>query len=254
MDVYEPLYTNIIVLIGTIGSVYSVAFIANKFFQSKDETDVKLAAILQKINDTEDSRYENEKSQYDKIIESIIINKLYSSSIDSFRRERYNMHTICKYYDVKISIRYDKYYAFDICDGREYLQVSLMDYYKKNSQQFLTSLFNQFVTDIKLFIDVYNIDIDRMQHMYTVTHNRFTVKSHDYIPKISSIPFDNTVIDNDNVFIKLISKIVEDNGAKYFFIQKHTGRCELLYTNGIEDISLDTFDKENSVYNRYFYA
>jgi hypothetical protein len=248
MDAYEPIYFSVIVLIG------AVAFIANKLFKSTDEYDEKITAMLQNINDSEDSRYENEKKLYYKIIENTIINKLYSSSIDSLKLERYNMHTICKYYDVKITIRYDKYYTFDIGDGREYLHVYLMDYYKKNSQQFLSSLFNKYVIDIKLFIDLYHIDIDILHHMYTITHNRFTVRSQEYIPKLSNIPYDNTVIDHNNMFIKLLSKIVEDKGAEYFFIQKHTGRCELLYTNGIEDISLDTFDKETSVNHRYFYA
>jgi hypothetical protein len=244
MDVYEPIYFSVIVLIG------AVAFIANKICKDTDEYDIKFADIVQKMNDTEISSYENEKHQCEKII----INKLYSSSIDSLKIERYNMHTICKYYDVKMNIRYDKYYAFDIGDGRENLHIHLMDYYSKHKAHFLTSLFNKYIIDIKLFIDLYHIDIDLSQRIYTITHNRFTVRSSDYIHKLPNIPYDDTVIDNENVFIKLISKIVEDKNTEYFFIQKHIGRCELLFTNGIQDISLDTFDKESCVSTRYFYA
>lgn len=248
MDVYEPIYPTVIVLIGL------TAILVNKVYNSVYDYDNKIKDVLQKINDTEYNLVENEKDQYNKIIENIIINKLYSSSIDTLRIERHNMHTICKYYDVKISIRYDKYYSYDIGDGREYLYISLMDYYRKNTQHFITGLFNKYVIDIKLFIDLYHIDIDFTHHNYTITYNRYTVKSRDYIPKLVNMPYDNTVIDNENVFIKLLSKIVEENALQYFFIHKHTGKCELLFTNGIHDISLDTYDIETSVSTRYFYA
>lgn len=245
---YVYIYTIATSLVGIIGvCIYRLSRNIKHYHNECND-------VLGRINQTEHNIIENEKYQYEKTIESIIINKLYSSSINTLRIERYNQHTICKYYDVNMTIRYDKYYAYDIADGREYLHISLMDYYKKDTRYFLNSLFNKYVIDINLSIELYNIDIDIMHHKYNVTTNRYTVKSSVYIPKLSTISYDNIVIDNNNPFIKLLTKIIEDTNREYLFIHKQSGKCKLLFSNGTDDIILDTFDREITTNTRYIYA
>jgi hypothetical protein len=247
-NMYVYIYIIATSLLGIIGvCIYRLSRNIKQYHQECKD-------ILQRINETDHAMIENETQHYEKTIESLVINKLYSSSIDTLRIERHRQHTICKYYDVNMTIRYDKYYAYDIADGREYLHISLMDYYKKDTRYFLNSLFNKYVIDINLSIELYNINIDIIHHKYTVTTNRYTVKSSVYIPKLSTISYDNIVIDNDNAFIKLLMKLVEDKNTEYFFIHRQSGTCNLLFTNGTDDIVFDTFDRETSVSTRYIYA
>ena len=86
------------------------------------------------------------------------------------------------------------------------------------------------------------------QRCYTTYYSKYTIRAHDYCKK----PYDIYNMDPNNCLIQLLSKLVKDN--HYFFIKKSTGLCELVYTDGINDIKIQKYDMEHNKHTKYFFS
>ncbi len=171
-------------------------------------------------------------------IHSMIINKICSSGMNTYCLEKLNEDiSILKYYDVTLGIKYDKYYAMDMRNGKEYCYMSILDYYNQNKDNFIDSLFQKYVDKLTIYIDLYNIEINYAETKYISTHSKYIVQTNNYIEKAT--------------IIRLLSTLI--NYRDYFFIRKNTGRCELLYTNGINDIVINKYDYYTTKCTKYYY-